>query len=457
MDSEQHITILGAGIAGLSASYHFGHERCTIFERRPRLGGHTSSESLFGFTFDQGPHVSFTKHEYVRDLFERSTDGAIREFSVRTRNYYRGAWIDHPAQVHLWQLPEPLRQRCYEEMISAARAEEAEPPQNYHQWLTATFGATFAETFPVVYTHKYWAVQARDLTTDWLGSRVHRPTCEQIEVGLRPGSTQSLHYITQVRYPERGGFQSFLTELARGVRLRPAKEVAAIDLTARRIWFTDGETHDYERLVSTLPLDEFVSRCRHAPSKVQEAAAALDCSQLLLVNVCAPQRQSIEGHWFYVYDEEKWSTRIHLTERLSPYNVPENHTAIQAEVYFGRQRPFDGEPDKIARAVAAELAEMGFIDEAALARGEAQVFWRWVPRANITFTHPRREALDCIFAWLEQFGLNREEGDLEPTTSWEAAVKPAGSLMFAGRFAQWKYFWTDDCVLRGRQLAGVDR
>jgi hypothetical protein len=29
--------------------------------------------------------------------------------------------------------------------------------------------------------------------------------------------------------------------------------------------------------------------------------------------------------------------------------------------------------------------------------------------------------------------------------------------MLAGRFAQWKYFWTDDCVLRGRQLAEAAR
>jgi hypothetical protein len=28
-----------------------------------------------------------------------------------------------------------------------------------------------------------------------------------------------------------------------------------------------------------------------------------------------------------------------------------------------------------------------------------------------------------------------------------------GDLALAGRFGQWKYFWTDDCVLRGYALA----
>lgn len=461
------ITILGAGVAGLSASYHFGHERCVVFERRPGVGGHARSERQFGFTFDQGPHVSFTKHAYVRELFERSTGGELGEFDVRTRNYFRGDWINHPAQVHLGQLPEPLRSRCCREMLELAgcpdsptpTSPEHQQPVDYRQWLQAAFGSTFAETFPEAYTRKYWTTEAANLTVDWLASRMMRPTREQIEAGMRRGALQSLHYITRVRYPDRGGFQSFLAELARGVRLQPGKEVAAIDLAARRVWFADGDRHDYERLLSTLPLNDFISRCHDVPDSVREAAAALACSQLLLVNVCADHAARIDGHWFYVYDEDKSSTRIHHAERLAAANAPPRHTAIQVEVYFGRDRPFPGRPEDIATKVTRELVEMGFLDEGTLARGQVHVFWRWAPYANVIFTHERRAALHAIFSWLEQFGLRRDADDLEPMTIWDAAAPTGnsrGRLMLAGRFAQWKYFWTDDCVLRGRQLAEAD-
>lgn len=176
------------------------------------------SERLFGFTFDQGPHVSFTKHAYVRELFERSVGGEFLEFEVRTRNYFRGAWIDHPAQVHLWQVPEPLRSACYRElMVAAAEGNDgACVSANYGVWLREAFGPTFAETFPAAYTRKYWTVDAAQLTCDWLGPRVHRPNREQVEAGLRPDARQELHYISRVRYPQRGGYQSFLAELARG-------------------------------------------------------------------------------------------------------------------------------------------------------------------------------------------------------------------------------------------------
>lgn len=449
------ITILGAGIAGLAASYHFGHERCVLFEAQPAWGGHAGSEQTFGFTFDRGPHVSFTRHDYVRELFERSVGGELAEFDVRTRNYFRGHWIDHPAQVHLWQVPEPLRSKCYHEMLAVAdETAPCDPPVNYGQWLQQAFGPTFAATFSGAYTRKYWTVAAEELSCDWLGGRMHRPNRAEIEAGMQPGAQQALHYITRVRYPTRGGYQSFMAGMARGARIELARDVASIDLEARRLWFVDGRRHDFDRLVSTLPLDSFLARCQRMPGDVRDAAEALECSQLLLVNVCAPHPARIEGHWFYVYDPELRSTRIHLAERLSPHNAPGGHTAVQVECYFGRRRPFPGSPESIAAEVADELATMGFVDRASLERGEVYVDWRWASHANVIFTAGRRETLDTIFSWLEQFGLAREVDDLAPARDWSTADDTtAGSLMLAGRFAQWKYFWTDDCVLRGRQLA----
>ena len=33
------VTILGAGISGLSTSFHIGHDRCQIYEAKPHYGG----------------------------------------------------------------------------------------------------------------------------------------------------------------------------------------------------------------------------------------------------------------------------------------------------------------------------------------------------------------------------------------------------------------------------------
>jgi hypothetical protein len=53
-------------------------------------------------------------------------------------------------------------------------------------------------------------------------------------------------------------------------------------------------------------------------------------------------------------------------------------------------------------------------------------------------------------------GLVREEDDLAPMTEWDAKFEnkaKLGEIILAGRFSQWKYYWTDDCVLRGLYIS----
>ena len=79
----------------------------------------------------------------------------------------------------------------------------------------------------------------------------------------------------------------------------------------------------------------------------------------------------------------------------------------------------------------------------------------FVPYANIIYDHERRKAQDIILAFLATYGLLREPDDLEPMTDWQNAYHFVRQplLALAGRFGQWKYFWSDDCIIRGMQLS----
>lgn len=174
----------------------------------------------------------------------------------------------------------------------------------------------------------------------------------------------------------------------------------------------------------------------------------LRCSSLLLVNVTAGHVPRRPYHWLYVYDEYKYSTRINHVNLLSQGNAPVGQTGIQVEVYESPYRPFRQSHESIARSVVTELQDMGLISN------PESVHTQFIPYANVIFDHSRRSAQDAILSWLEQFGLCREEDDLEPTTDWAKPNPPIiGKLVLAGRFGQWKYFWTDDCILRGYHLS----
>lgn len=79
---------------------------------------------------------------------------------------------------------------------------------------------------------------------------------------------------------------------------------------------------------------------------------------------------------------------------------------------------------------------------------------KWVQWANVIFDFKRREALNSILNYLEKFGLERTEHDLLPMTDWNKVTPPSSSnsIFLAGRFAEWKYYWTDDCILRGKSF-----
>jgi len=450
--------ILGAGLAGLSCAYHLGHEKCLLLEKNEHPFGRIHSTTREGFTWDEGPHVSFTKSEYVRDLFARSVGGEFEEYPVLVRNFYRGTWIDHPAQSNLFQVPEPLRTECLRSFYESREAEHCgEIPPHYGEWLTRAFGEVFAETFPFAYTKKYWTLPPEEMTTDWVGNRVFLPSAEDVENGSKRALPASTHYISQVRYPSGGGYQSFAKLLAKDANIHLNTEIARIDLKAKKVWTADGRSYAYSKLINTLPLPVFVRMCDSVPARVLEAAYQLLCTQLAVVNITAPHPSKIKGHWFYVYDEDKLSTRINITEHLASGNSPEGSTGIQVEVYYSKHRPLPINREDLGKKVFDELCQMGFLDaDAQVGQTGFSVHTVDVPWANVVCNHLRRESIDVILSWLSEFGLEREVDDLDPMTHWATANdrhRKLGSVILAGRFSQWKYYWTDDCVLRGKAVA----
>jgi len=421
-----------------------------ILERSGNAFGHIHSIQRDGFTWDQGPHVSFTKHQYVRDLFADGVNGEFEEHKVKTSNYFKGAWISHPAQSNLYQVPEPLRSACVESFLKTRPndGETLSEPRNYQEWLEQSFGKVFANTFSAAYTRKYWTCEPKAMTTDWVGGRVFQPKVEDITRGAEGPLDRQTHYITKVRYPSRGGYQSFASKLSAGANIQFGKEVVRISLAEKKLWAADGSEYSWSRLINTLPLPLFVALCADLDQEAQEAARALVCSQLLLVNIAADHPTIREENWMYVYDEDMYSTRINCTEKLSPNNAPLGTTGVQVEVYGSRFKHFKQSPDEIVKAVVSESKRMGLIKPDSKNHAHS-VFAPW---ANVIFTQETAPALALMWKKLENFGLKREEEDSLPLTDWTKATKNLGAIVMAGRFGQWKYFWTDDCVLRGQQL-----
>jgi protoporphyrinogen oxidase len=443
-------TILGAGISGLSVADHLNRKKIpyTVFEGKPHGGGHVYSEKVDGFTWDEGPHISFTNSPYVKAYFEANCDYNFNEFIAYPANYYKGYWIPHPAQTNLFAVPPELREPICQDLVAIRKKlPENFEALNYGEWLEYAFGQTFSSHFPEIYTRKYWTTNPVTLATDWIGKRVYFPDPEEVIASVEGPLAKKTHYISKVRYPNTGGFYSFIKKVEERIPVVYNKQLKHISFANKTLSFCDGTITEYDKLISTIPLPLLINSS-DAPVPVKEAADKLKCSHVLIVNVIADHEAPVNHHWIYVYDDEFFTTRINFTELLAKNNGIKGRSGIQVEVYFSDYHRKDLEDDEIAQAVIDELISMKLIKEK-----DAVVSWhtKWVEWANVIFDLQRKAAQEIVFNWLETCGMTREIDDLDPMTDWNLKLGQnidLGEVILAGRFGQWKYYWTDDCVQR---------
>ena len=443
--------ILGAGLSGISTSYHLGHDKCLILEQKKRIFGHVNSYNQNSFTWDIGPHVSFTKSEYVKNLFARNVKNEYLEWDAKISNYYAGNWINHPVQMNLSQVPEPLRTECLTSFKNSICNNIT--PSNYDEWLNKTFGETLNKKFITKYTKKYWTIEPKLMSLDWVSNKLYQPTLEEITQGYLGAGSNKGHYINSIRYPVRGGFKSFVKPLSKKANIRGGVQVLNIDTKKKLIESKDGEIFHYKYLINTIPLNNFIPLIKNISGDLIDAGNRLNCSKLLLINIEVPYPLNNENTWFYVYDEEKYSTRVSIINNLSDFNTPENKSGLQVEVYFSDYKPCVEDHNVISSKVLQELIDMGILHSQS-SENKYKTHVKWVEHANIIFDHKRKEALSFILDNLIEYGLMRKSQDTLSTTDWSKKLDfQKGNFFLSGRFAEWKYYWTDDCVLSAKSIS----
>lgn len=428
--SMPNIVVLGTGMAGFGAAYRLHAEGITpvMFDKNSYHGGHTTSFRYeTGFLFDVGPHISFTKDPRIQNLFAESVDQQFETLQIYLNNYWRGYWPQHPVQLHLRGLPEETIIQVISDFVEERQAPDR-PITNYADWLYASFGRSFAELFPMHYTRKYHTTTAENMTTDWLGPRIYRPSLEEVLRGALSAAAPQLHYITHFRYPTRGGFVSYLKKFVPLGNLRLDHEVVSIDPKGRQIQFSNGHVAHYDALISSVPLPELIRMIPAAPPDILEAANRLACSTCVLVNIGVDREDLSRAHMTYFYDEDICFTRLCFPHLLSATNAPPGAGSIQAEVYFSNKyKPFSGSPDDYIEPVIRDLRRCGILrDEDKLLSKKAML----LPYANVIFDLDREASLAAVHGYLDEV-----------------------RIAYCGRYGDWGYMWTDESFKSGEVAA----
>jgi protoporphyrinogen oxidase len=428
--SNPNIVILGTGMAGFGAAYrlHTDGVAPVMYDRNSYHGGHTASFRFDGgFLFDLGPHISFTKDTRIQELFADSVDQQYETLRIDLNNYWRGYWPKHPVQVNLHGLPEDVIVKCISDFVEVHQAPDP-PIRNYQDWLLASFGRSFAELFPMQYTRKYHTTTADNMSTDWLGPRIYRPSLEEVLRGALSHSVKDVHYITHFRYPKRDGFASYLTKFVPLGNLKLNHQLVSIDPRRRELKFSNGHTAGYDSLISSVPLPDLIGMISGAPQDVVEASQRLACSTVVLVNVGIDREDISSSHLTYIYDEDVCFTRLSYPHMFSVTNAPHGTGSIQAELYFSQKyRPLTTPPEAWIEPVIADLRRIGLIRDADRVLFRTAMTLRY---ANIIFDLDRAAALKAVHGYLEDVGIG-----------------------YCGRYGDWGYMWTDESFKSGEKAA----
>ncbi len=422
------IVVLGTGMAGMGAAYQASQAgvSVTLFDKNTYPGGHTASwVTPEGFVFDEGPHISFTQDERLQQLLAENIDGRYETFDVYVNNYWRGHWIKHPAQCNLYGLPTDLVVAVLADFIEAQHREPG-PIENYADWLIASYGRTFAETFPMEYGLRYHTTTADNMSTDWLGPRLYRPNLKEVLRGALTPQTDDVHYVSHFRYPSEGGFVSYLKKFFAAHEMRLGHCLERLDPKTRTVYFKNGHAQRYQHIVSSIPLPELIPLVDGVPDDVRAAAGRLACTTCVTVNLGIGRSDLSRACWSYFYDRDFIFTRLSFPHMFSPGNAPPGTGSIQAEIYFSKKyRPLDRTPEACIEPTIADLRRCGLLrpDDRILYRDA-----RLIDYANIIFDLDRSDAVATVHGYLDDIGVH-----------------------YAGRYGMWGYHWTDESFKSGEQ------
>jgi protoporphyrinogen oxidase len=421
--------IVGGGLAGLSCARESG-EDALLLEAEDRLGGLCRTDLVDGFLFDWTGHWLHARDPEMKALIrERWLAGNLLEVRRRAVIYSEGRFTGFPYQFNLHGLPPETIEECLLGFVEATvgdggRELRERPLRNAAEFILRHLGPGLAHRFMFPYNQKLFTVPCEELSPEWGGRFIPKPTLQEIVRGAVGRPKEDAGYNASFWYPAEGGIESLVRGVVKDLRceVRLRTRVERLDLGGRRALLSTGEEVAYDRMVWTAPLPLAVRLAADAPAAVRDAAGKLRAVSVTVVEIGAADTSGERFHWAYFPEPRFPFYRAGSPSEVNPRLAPVGFRSFAVE--FAHRGPADAK-EMIAQALSG-LASCGLLDE----RKVRVVRARTIPTAYVLFDHAHAEARRTVLDHLRSIGV-----------------------VAAGRYGNWEYSSMEDALLSGRGAA----
>jgi len=321
------IVILGAGPTGLGAAYRLqelGYSNWTIYEKNPYIGGLSASlKDDRGFTWDIGGHVIFSHYAYFDNLMKKFLGKRVVKNMRESWIWLKDQFIRYPFQNNFHFLPRDTVLECVMGIINIKK--NSRKLKNFEEWILSIFGEGVSKYFMLPYNWKVWATPPRKMGFDWIAERVSVIDIERVLVNIICNrEDHNWGPNNYFEFPLHGGtgglFSAFEPHIKGHLSLN--REAVAIDPKTKTVKFADGETVEYDVLISTLPINELVAGLTGKPAGVQRAADGFHWSSSLVVGLGIEKPCPSNKNWMYFPQNDSPFYRVTYLSNYSPNMTP---------------------------------------------------------------------------------------------------------------------------------------
>jgi len=426
------ILILGAGLTGLSAAYHFEKKGFTdylLVEKEDEIGGLCRSIYQDGFTFDYTGHLLHVSDPYFKN-FIANTLGLENLTSIDRRSYIylHDTFVAYPIQKNLFGLPTHVIVECLEEFVK--RPSNNSLPKNYYQWVEIHFGKGLARHFFYPFQKKIFDYDLRRVTHHWTGRFVPSTSLTQmIEGAIENRGHESVGYNAHFYYPLSGGIASLIKSIALQVKqpILTNHKVKLIDTKKKIVYFSNGHSEPYEILISTMPLPELLNCIKSGPlDRLKATDRDLVCNSVVSFNLGIDRPDLSDKHWLYFPENQFPFYRLGFPHNFTKHAVPQGCSSLYGECAFTKK----------SRKYAKQVTEQA-INKAKQFLGikEQEVIMNHtitLPYAYVLYTHWREKNLAQVHKRLNDIKIHS-----------------------IGRYGAWKYSSMQEAVLDGKSIADM--